>query len=201
MATKSTELRSFTDGATHSLNYGKLPNGTVSAFELDSVTSAQVSISHEFHKIHEGKTFRCGDSITLGSAATEVYLITTPNTAELAHLTFSGDGTAITTFDAFEGSDRVGTTPLTCVNANRNSLTAASMTVHKGVSGGTTDGVQIFKYSSGTSTNQSKSESSLDFGSKWILKRNTKYLLRVTSGTAGNLINIFLNWYEHTSIN
>lgn len=32
-----------------------------------------------------------------------------------------------------------------------------------------------------------------------ILKQNTKYILRVTSGTNGNLTNLYLSWYEHTN--
>jgi len=32
-----------------------------------------------------------------------------------------------------------------------------------------------------------------------FMKQNTKYLIRITSGTAGNLTNLALTWYEHTN--
>lgn len=32
-----------------------------------------------------------------------------------------------------------------------------------------------------------------------ILKQNSKYLIRFTSGTADNLCNLLLEWYEHTN--
>ena len=165
---------------------------------IDNTTGDFTVISREHHEVHEGSSFRYFDSVTLGSAGTQVYLITTPNTTKWAHFTFTIDGTAVTSFDIYEGADRTGTTLQTVFNANRNSIKTATIAVHKDISAGTTDGTVFIKYASGTASNQSRSSSSAEFNSEWILKQNTKYLIRITSGTAGNLCNIMLNWYEHT---
>ena len=174
-------------------------NDTFQKMSIDGSTGNFTVISREHHEIHEGSAFRYFDSVTLNSSDTIVYLITTPNTTKWSHMTLVIDGTAITSFDIYEGSDKTGTDIQTVFNANRNSTTSATTTVHKNVSGGTTDGTLFMKYASGTASNQSRGSSSAEFNSEWILKQNTKYLIRITSGTIGNLCNIMLNWYEHTN--
>jgi len=164
---------------------------------IDDITAEIIQIPHEHFEIHEGDTFRYADSLTLDAAASQDYLITTPNTTKWAHFTFSADGTAVTTITLFEASDKTGTTAQTVWNANRNSTNTATATVHKGTSGGTTDGTALIIYSSGTATNQSRSLSQSKHDSEIILKQNTKYILRIVSGTAGNLCNVFMDWYEH----
>jgi len=44
----------------------------------------------------------------------------------------------------------------------------------------------------------SRGDAAAQFNAEWVLKTNTKYLIRFTSGTAGNLCNLLLNWYETT---
>jgi len=203
MSILKTTLRWFTDGAAHSLLFGASGNDGVTPVVaiVDDLTNELVGITHEHHFIHTGKTFRYNDSITLNAAASQTYLITTPNTPTMrAHLTVYMDGTAVTTFDIFKDSDRVGTTLQTAYNANFNSANAPTVTVHKGTSGGTTDGTRVQRYSGGTATNQSRSSATADFDNEWILEANKKYLITILSGTAGNLCNITLNWYENTPL-
>jgi len=156
-----------------------------------------IEAPHAF--IHNGETFRYSNPVTLGSGASQDYLITTPVSGKSMHLILSIDGVAVTSFFVYEASDRTGTTLQTYYNANRNSANPSTATIHKGTSGGTTDGTLISSYASGTSTNQSKGSSNVSHDSEWVLKQNTKYLIRITSGTAGNLCNLYLEWYEHVS--
>lgn len=179
---------------------GQLDSGAFDYATIDDVTHGAIAISHEHHEIHEGKTFRFYDAITLNSAATQDYLITTPNTTLWSHFTFSIEGVAITSYVLYEGADRAGTAAQTPWNANRNSAATPTTAVHKGTSGGTTDGSALVSYASGSASNQSKGAANSDHQNEIILKQNTKYLLRVTSGTAGNLVNVAFNWYEHTSL-
>ena len=146
--------------------------------------------------IHKGEMFRYRDSITIGSGVSQDYLITSPVTP-WPHLNMIADGTALTSFVMYEDTDKIGTTLQTAFNANRNSANTPLMTIHKGTTGGTTDGTQLFIYSSGTSVGSSKSPADVEFAGEWILKSNTKYIIRITSGTAANLCNISLEWYEH----
>jgi hypothetical protein len=167
-------------------------------FPVDDASQAVITIDNHHHEIHEGDAYFYSDSVTLASAATQDYLITTPNTTKWAHMVVEMDGTAVTTFQFYEGATRTGTTLQTLWNNNRNSANTAGVTIHKGATGGA-DGTLMKAYSSGTSSGNSKMPSTLGFGSEVILKQNTKYLVRITSGTAGNLCNINFNWYEHTS--
>jgi hypothetical protein len=128
-------------------------------------------------------------------------LITTPNTTKWSHFTFLATGNAITQVELYEATDRIGTTLQTVYNSNRNSATPATLTVHKGYSGGTTDGERIWIRKSGSSSSQSRSSSEATHENEMPLKQNTKYILRITSGTAANLTNLMLGWYEHTDKN
>jgi hypothetical protein len=165
-------------------------------FPVDPDSGAVVVIQAHEVEIHEGDMYFYTDSVTLNSAAVQNYLLTTPNTLDWAHMVFSVDGTAVTTFQLYESADRTGTTLQTSFNNNRNSIKTSTMTIHKGTSGGTTDGTLIKTYSSGTSQGSSKTPSTEGFGDQIILKQNTKYILRITSGTAGNLCNVHINWFQ-----
>ena len=167
---------------------------------VDTATHSLVSIPYEHHEVHAGSAFRYADSITLAAAAAQDYVLTVPNTTKWPHFQFSVDGTAITTVEVFRATDRTGTTLQSTFNANENSTTTAGLTIHKGSSGGTTDGTSIYKYSSGTSSGASKMDGIAAYSSERVLKQNTKYILRITSGTNGNLCNIHCEWYEHTSL-
>lgn len=167
---------------------------------IDVITHKLIAIDEVHNEIHDGDTFRYFDAVTINSGSSQDYLITTPNTKKWAHFLFLVDGTAITTISLYEATDKTGTTGQTIFNANRNSSTTATVTVDKGTSGGTTDGTLLFTYSSGTATGSVGKTGADTHNDEWILKQNTKYILRIASGTAGNLCNLSLSWYEHESL-
>ena len=166
----------------------------------DTGTHSLVIVPHEHHEVHGGNAFRYADAITLASGATQDYVLTVPDTTKWPHFQFRVDGTAITTIEVFRATDRAGTTLQSTFNADENSITTAGMTIHKGSSGGTTDGTSIYKYSSGTSSGSSKMDGISAYSSERVLKQNTKYIIRITSGTADNKCNLHCEWYEHTSL-
>lgn len=194
-----TTLRWFSDGAQHVYLHGTNGLGNPTPLRADTATHALVNVTHEHHEVHGGNAFRYSDAITLALGATQDYLFTVANNNKWPHFTFSVDGTAITTIEMFRATDKVGTTLQSSFNANENSTTIAGLEIHKSVSGGTTDGTRIFVYSSGTSSGSSKMDGITAYSAERILKQNTKYLLRVTSGTNDNKCNIRAEWYEHTS--
>jgi len=165
----------------------------------DSATRAVKTIDYAHHEIHSGSHYLYTDAVTLNSEGVQDYFITTPDTTKWAHMFFVMDGSAITQFQLFEASDKTGTTLQTVGNSNRNSANTAGVTVHKGTSDGTTDGTQIHIYKGGSSTRESHSGAGSRNDEEIILKQNTKYILRVTSGTNANLVNVMLGWYEHTN--
>ena len=174
---------------------------TVGITNKDDFTNAVHIIDHAHHEIHEGNHFCYTDSVTLGSSQSQDYLLTVANSTKWPHLLFDIDGLAVTSFFLYEATDKTGTTAQTIYNNDRNSDTIAGMTIHKGTSGGSTDGTLIYKYSGGAATGASSripSQSRND--NERILKQATKYILRITSGTTGNLTNVRICWYEHTNL-
>lgn len=166
---------------------------------IESFSQAAKVIETPHAFIHAGETFRYYDSVTLGNGVSQDYWVQTPVSGKRMHLNIYSDGTAVTSFFLFEGTDRAGTTTQTLYNAFRDSATVSGATIKKGTSGGTTDGTQIMLYSSGTATNQSRSGSGIGHAHEWVLKSDTAYIFRITSGTAGNLCNVLFDWYEHES--
>lgn len=175
-------------------------DGTFHPARIDQSTNTIQTIDYAHHEIHAGSHFMYTDSVEIASGATQDYMIITPDTTKWAHMLFDIDGSAITQWQLYEGSDKNPTTEQVTGNNNRNSLVAATTKIYKGTSGGTTDGNLIHQYKSGSSTAQSRGPSSVRNDSEIILKQNTKYILRVTSGTNGNLTNLRLEWYEHINV-
>ena len=175
-------------------------NGTFVPIRADSSTDSIQSIDYAHHEVHSGSHFMYSDSVELDSAGVQDYLITTPNTTKWVHVIVHVDGSAITQFQVYEATDKSGTTLQTVYNNNRNSATLPTVTVHKATSGGTTDGVLLSQYKGGSATNQSKAGTSTGNNEEMILKQNTKYIIRITSGTNDNLTNLRLEWYEHQNI-
>ena len=164
---------------------------------VDSLTLATETVDYSHHEIHVGNHYYYMDSVELNNAAVQNYLITTPDTTTQAHMIIYADGSAITMFQLYEATDKTGTTLQTIINNNRNSANTSSLIIHKGISGGTTDGTLIQTYKSGSATQQSRSSATVRDDSEIILKRNTKYIFRVTSFTDNNLTNVDFSWYEH----
>ena len=175
-------------------------DGTWQPLRLDKSTNSIQTIDYEHHEIHAGSHFFYTDSVELDSAAVQNYLITTPDTTKYAHMIMLATGSAITQIQIYEAGDRNGTTLQTVFNSDRNSLTAATVTIHKGTSGGTTDGSLVWQRKSGSAAGASRTGMETTRGGEKILKRNTKYIVRITSGTNDNLTNVQFDWYEHINI-
>jgi len=166
--------------------------------EFDSIFKAPIYIDIDHHEIHDGHMFTFCEVIALANGASQDYIITTPNTTAWCHFGYNvdfNDGAGI--FEMYADSDRVGTTLQNVYNRNRNSANTPTTTVHKGQSGGTTDGVLICKRRSGSGKTLSGSASS---GSERVLKQNRKYLIRFTNATTStNNASIEFTWYEHVT--
>lgn len=175
-------------------------SGAYVVIEDDSTTGSLKTIDYSHHEVHDSSHFFYKDIATLAANASTSYLIQTPDTTKWAHLTFSATGSAITQADLYEGGDLSGTgARQVIVNNNRNSNTASGLTIWDSCVDGTTNGTLIYAIKSGASAGASRSPGIAERSNEIILKQNTKYLLRVTSGTNDNLTNLLLEWYEHTN--
>lgn len=177
----------------------KLTDTTGAIARIDSSTRTLGQIDFTHHEIHKGDHFYYFDPIELNSSASQEYIVYTPNTTKWAHMFFDFDGSAITQFDIYEGTDRTGTTVQTIINNNRNSGTSPTVLIYKGASGGVTGGNKIFSYKGGSASQQSRSASTSRQESEIILKQNTRYSVVATSGTNNDLINMKFKFYEHTN--
>lgn len=165
----------------------------------DSATNTLQTIDYPHHEIHSGSNFFYTDSNTLGSGVSNDTMIITPDNTAWAHMTFMATGSAITTVEFFEDTDRTGTSLKTSYNSNRNSSSTSGLSIYEGTSGGTTNGTLIWGMSSGSASGSSREGLTASHEGEIVLKQNTKYILRVSSGTASNLTNVQLSWYEHTN--
>ena len=127
------------------------------------------------------------------------YVISTPNTTAWAHMIFKATGSAITQVDIYETCTRTGTTDVATFNSNRNDTDSATVIVYVGASTDGSDGTLIYTMKSGGSSAQSRQSMESRQDEEIILKQNTKYLIRFTSGTNNNLCNLKLEWYEHSN--
>lgn len=156
-----------------------------------------IDIAH--NKIHRGNHFSYDDVVTLASAAVQNYLITTPDTDKVGHLGYQIEGNLGFTFEFFEATDKTGTTGQTNIyNQNRNSSTVNGIGLHKGISAEAleVDGTKIGYKQSGSATVGGKLQGTDGSSLERILKRNTKYIMRITSLANANVVSVQLNWYE-----
>jgi len=173
---------------------------------LDSSTQTLQTIEYEHHEIHAGSHFYVADSSTINEATTDAvdYLLVVPNTTKWPHVVFNVDGVAVTSVFLYEDclqetSD--GWTQLNVFNNNRNSSADATMEVWKyaGSSIPSSDfGDVIYSYASGATSMRSNTPMEARKDRELILCQGVKYVLRVLSGTASNLCNVLIYWYEHT---
>jgi len=177
--------------------HGNTSDITIQPLQLDKNTRALMTMDYAHHEIHSGSHYFFHASHQIESTGTIVYLITTPDTAKYSHFIYEVDGSAILQVDLYEGADRTGTTAQTIFNSDRNSANTSGMVIHLAISSGTTDGTLIKTHKGGSATGNSRSGPTSRSDSELILKRNTKYLVRLTSGTNANLCNVKFEWYEH----
>lgn len=167
------------------------------AADVDQKGSALVIIELEHRRIHQGVHFYFHDVQTIANGNNIDYMLTTPDDASRIHMNFDVNFTAVTQIELFEDGDRNGTAGQTVFNNDRNSATAAVLTIDIGTGGGTTDGSPISPFSGGIAAGaQARAGGASKRSNELILAQNTKYILRVSSSTNGNLCTTDFEWYE-----
>jgi hypothetical protein len=162
--------------------------------EFDNLFKAVLVIQTEHHEIHEGNHYSICDSDVFSISDEIEFVITTPDTAEWAHMLFRANSTAGFTLEIFEGTNTVvGGTPVTPTNNNRNSVNTSSLTVLQDPTSLVT-GSSILKFGGGNN----QRSGIVNRGDELILKRNETYLFRIISLNNNNTISYCGDWYEHT---
>lgn len=176
--------------------------GTYGQFTQDALSGAIVSVPFEHHELHDGSFFFLEGFATVGTAANNDFIVTTPNTTTWAHMRFALEATDQTEFYVYEGNILgTGGTAVTPVNSNRNSSGTSVLTIKQNQVVGTL-GTKLASQSFGASSNPAKSiGGGLGREDEIILKQNTNYLFRITSRADGNIVSYRGMWYEHISSN
>ena len=163
---------------------------------LESETHALKTITYPHHEIHSGSAYMIYRTLALPVANDDEIRIATPNTTKWAHFTFTATSDASVTVSLYEATSlaHVGGNAITPVNQNRNSSNTSGLTIcHTPTGSG--DGTLIYNWTAGT--DHPTGEGGTATRNEIILKQNTAYLLRI-AGASGDVVNIHLDWYEHT---
>lgn len=174
--------------------------GEIRPLQMDRITRALATLDYTHHEVHDGDAYLASYTVAaLASGSNLDILLVTPNTNTRIHIIYRIRSTLVTTLTLYEGTTTVsdGTTIATG-NADRNSSNTAGLLVYHTPSFGAV-GTQIFTDTWGLAAGaQVKVGGESESLEEIVLKKNTKYLLRINSGTADNRISVKARWYEHT---
>lgn len=164
---------------------------------IDKTTDANAEVDYEHREVHAGDAYYVTNVATVDSGNTVSYVITTPNSLKWSHLLWTVEGQGLITVELYTG---VTASPEVYLGFNRNRNFPDSPTLWVDLKT-FTNGTLIWNWSTGTATPASGRTPEVARNSgEIVLKQNTVYGLRITSGFNGNVISSYLTWYEHTNI-
>jgi hypothetical protein len=165
---------------------------------LDSLSEAPVFIDLVHHEIHEGNTFQAwAYTGTVASSGSLDLVISTTGTAKGVHLTYevSAGGDADVLF--YEGITGTFVTAATVVNMNRISVNTSPVVCFVYPTVTVTGLLLNTSLLPGGTGSDTSAGGSARFGSEWILKTNTRYLIRSRNISASNQpMSIVAQWYQ-----
>lgn len=183
---------------TNGLQRTKIYDANYGPAGIDSVTNALETIDYAHHEIHAGNSFSYCENNTLGVSGVRNILFVTPDTTKWCHFLWNARATAETSVALYETTTTSNNgTGVTAYNHNRNSATntGATLTHTPTITG---DGTLLCVQHFGVGQRGGGETRAVH---EWVLKQNTKYLIRVTSEAADNDVTLMLDWYEHTNKN
>ena len=161
------------------------------ALTIDNGIVVTEDISH--YLIHEGRRFFIAGYETENVGAVIEFVVTTPDTDVDIRMRFKIGGTQQTTMQIYrDPTGVVGGTPGVPINNNEKSNIASVLTVVKDPAAIGGDGTLIY----GQSVGGNRETGLLEEKEEMILRRNTSYLYRMTSGANGNVISYYGMWAE-----
>lgn len=161
------------------------------SYDTVSKTIETVTINHS--KIHSGEHYIFISRSTASSSQNLDIGLTVENSTKLHHTIFIASSRLQAEWFLYEGSSFTSGTTITAYNSNRNSTNTATLTATKNPNIGTTgtmiDNVHL-------SARQGISGGGAGDRIQWILKNNTKYIVRLDSNGDGNAMTQKIAWYE-----
>ena len=177
------------------------------ANQIDPYTDSVMTIDRLITMIFLGNMYNVSSYFNLNSTGTMEFLIKTPSDESAGHhVWFTVQGSSNFNAQIFEDTTKVANTSnaLTAHNRNRTSSNTCQLVItHTPTGSG--DGTLL--YSNQWGGPAGPGASSLGEGGatseahQWVLKPNTKYLVRVTSTTDSNYLGVSANIVSFTSEN
>lgn len=174
--------------------YARVDGSIMKPLRMDASTHSMQVIDYAHHETHAGSHFDYCEQVALGNGSARDLLIVTPDTLTWSHLLFRIRSSGESNYNLYEGAvtSNDGTQVVT-FNRNRNSAGTANTLIYHTPTVGTT-GTSICMQHFGAGQRSGGDERG---DNEWVLKQNTKYLLRITSEAAANDVSTNINWYEH----
>jgi len=179
------------------------PGSTASgvALEVDNVGPWLVEIDVPHHEIHEGEAFSYYYNSSLAAASGWLGTFRSAS-ATYTHFRITGISTtgANTTINLYENvAGTSGTSASAAIGVNRNRASATTSSVYSVTLSGTTSGTTLLDkhyVGGGTGTGGAKSGGTNAADEEFILNKATVYGLHYNSGTADNIVNVRVFWYN-----
>jgi len=167
---------------------------------FDGITTAIKTIDSAHHEIHNGDHYKAGfQDTSMATNETITLLFVTPASVEWAHWILTAQATGAVVIELYEGATATGGTPVTRFNRNRNSLNDSTTLVYHTPSV-TADGTKIVERWVGNEGFKESVGGEMRGDSEFILKQDTKYLIRLTAVNNGIKGAIGGDWYENTNV-
>ena len=195
------EVRGFNMSLIHLISGFRSSDSTAQPLRLDKSTNSIQVIDYAHHEIHAGSHFKAGfQDTSMATNDTITLLFVTPNTTKWAHWVLVGQATGSAIIQIYEDTTTSNDgTAVTRWNRNRNSLTDSTTLVYHTPTV-TADGTKIVEKWIGSEGFKEDTGGEARGDSEFILKQNTKYLIRLTAVSNGIKGAIGGDWYEHTDI-
>lgn len=212
--TGGTQKTQITDSSGNAVQIGareQTPTGNVMQVQIgpgDLISNLPVIQAYDHHQIHEGETWRWSVFISsLNSGSSKDIQLVVPNISIPAgqnrvqvspHYRFQIVSDSYTNFYLYEAPTiSVNGSSRSPINQERNGSYTPKLLVYEdptvtGVGTQIFQGVTFTSKSSGGAVDSAQDE--------FVLKNNTTYLLRVTSGTQGAKVLIRMIWYEDLGV-
>lgn len=164
---------------------------------IDPSTHSMQTIDYAHHEIHSGSHFKAGyQNIALDNNDTLDLLFVTPNTTKWAHFVMTAKATAKCSVAIYEGTTTSADgTAVTIWNRNRNSIKTPTVVVTHTPTV-TSVGTKMAEHWMGTDGKDPQGGDARG-DSEFMLKQNTKYLVRLTAEDNAMKGAIGGDWYEH----
>lgn len=167
---------------------------------IDQTTDCNAMVELEHQKVHLGNAYFYTCVAEVDNGSTLDRFIITPATTKWAHLLWEVEAQGLTTMEFSEGATGA-TRGVTEYNRNRNYADTPTTLVFEPNDEAAVNGTVIWNWKSGTTGPvASRNPSLVRASGELVLKQNTKYLMKITSGVNDNNISLYFTWYEHTNI-